>query len=317
MRSSNFVACGTSLLLICVCCSVSATYSSVIAQITVPGHFEFINTQIQPGLKAEIAQRVQQKQELVDDDVVVAVAKVRRALLLIDNKEIDAAKKQLAQALSKIKAVLDRSPEQDLVPIQVSHYVRDDLTNLDIIRSKKQEIDVQWQLNHIQIARRLLDGFASDAVITVQNITLNSFVQEITKARLSLSEHNIEDTGQALTGVLKSIVQTVSIIPLPLFRAELMIKESEQITQQMDMNKQFDKARLQWLLENAKYQMQLGEALGYGDQRRYKKFYQAVEGVMSLVAADQQPAMLLKKLRSVVTALKNEVIDELSYLPYN
>jgi len=283
----------------------------------IPKQFKSINEKIRLEQNAYIDRLVNQQQTLVEKDAVIAVAHTRQVLLSLKKTNVGAAKKQLDKVLARLNQLASMKAEQDVAVIQISKMVSDHLIDPLNIKNKKQIIDAQWQLGHAQIVRRLLNNFANDIVMTTQSISTLDFIRTIKQIRSLIARDQTDEARRLTEGLLKSGKQAEFVIPLPLLRAELMIKEAERLTQQGIDNQQSSHAQLQWLLDNANYQLHLSEVFGYGEPGHYKMFYQAIDGIKNLIKADQQITALLSQLSSVIMRQKNEVIDELSKLPYN
>jgi hypothetical protein len=72
------------------------------------------------------------------------------------------------------------------------------------------------------------------------------------------------------------LVVTNHIIPLPLVRADVKMAEAEALTQKEGRSGE-DNKDLAKLLNEAREQLKLAEALGYENKRDYEKFYAEIE----------------------------------------
>ena len=288
---------------------VMAFDSTVDSSIKMPQQYEKIIQQIQMEIDAEVEQRVVQQRALIHNEAFFAVVKTSEALQLLTTGNKDAAIKQLDKAHEKLNKLIEKEHKVQSEPVLVMNVVNDSLTSYDEILRKKQKIDTQWQLGHTQKARYLLNSFVSDTSIRTVHMSVQRFTVDINEINRLISDSKIEKAKQLMQALLNSLARLDYTIPLPLFRAELMITKAEQLTQQVTNNEPVDIDQLYLLLSNARYQLKLAEALGYGDSKRYARFFQAIKGIKSLVKANQQTAKLFSKLKYAIFNLKNEVIE--------
>ena len=289
-------------------CFVKANDFDTVSSIKMPQQFENITAQIQTEVDSAVAQRVSEQWELIDNKAFIAVVKISETLQLLAAGKKDAAIKTLDKARDKLNEIIKKQPKVQSEPVLVVNMVNDHLIDYAEIQRRKKEIDLQWELGHTQKVRRLLNSFVSDTSIRTLSIPVKYFADETKQIKQLISQGKTQKPKQVIEELLKSIEISDYTIPLPLFRAELMITKAEQLTQQVT-SQQFDVDQLFLLISNAKYQLQIGEALGYGDSRRYTKFYHAINGIKSLVNANQQTTKLFSKLRYAILNLKNEVIE--------
>lgn len=295
---------------ISISCFTITAQTGSISPAPVSPHYENISVQIQTKVNAQIAERLSEQRALINNEAVVAMAMVNETALLLETGNTVIAKKRLGSALAKLNRLRRNNPTLRLVPVLVSHILNDDLNSFDVIQYKKQEINKQWQLGHAQKVRRMLNDFISDTTIRTLSLPVEQFYQTIQESRQFINQGEIEKAKLHIETLLQSIATSDHTIPLPLLRAELLINEAEQITRQADNTNQPDSAVLHSLLSHAKHQLKLANALGYGSPERYRLFFQAIDGIKSLVNANQQTTKLFSKLRFAILNLKNEIIAD-------
>jgi len=312
LRKNKFTTYYTSLFAICINCIAITIHADPVSPVPTPPTYENLTEQIQTKVNALIAERLSKQRTLINNDAVVAVAMINEAVLLLETGSTVIAKKRLHSALTRLNRLIRNNPALRFAPILVSHILNDELNSYDVIQYKKQEINKQWQLGHAQKVRRMLNDFINDTTIRTLSIPIEQLYQMIQESRQLIILGQIEKAKLRIEALLKSIVISEHTIPFPLLRAELLIDQAEQITQQADNTNQNqpDSAVLQSLLSHAKYQLKLANALGYGSSERYRIFYQAIDGIKSLVNANQQTTKLFSKLRFAILNLKNEIIED-------
>lgn len=71
------------------------------------------------------------------------------------------------------------------------------------------------------------------------------------------------------------VVSTDDVIPLPVRRAELLLKNAGKLAEQEDRNEK-DNEVLANLLADARKQLKMAELLGYGKKKSYKPVYEQI-----------------------------------------
>jgi hypothetical protein len=95
-------------------------------------------------------------------------------------------------------------------------------------------------------------------------------------------------------------------IPLPILRAERMLEEVETLVNNDDFNK--DDVKL--LLENADYEINFAEALGYGKKdKEFKELYSAIKEVKKQMMDDSNTTEkgLIDTLRKKLKKFKEKI----------
>lgn len=127
------------------------------------------------------------------------------------------------------------------------------------------------------------------------------------KAALVLTkDEKYQEAGVLLNATLNTIVTEEKILPLPILRAERMLEEVETLVNKDD----FKKEDVKLLLENAEYEINFAEALGYGKKdKEYKELYSAIKEVKKQMRDDSNTNEkgLIKKLRYKLKTFKEKI----------
>jgi hypothetical protein len=107
---------------------------------------------------------------------------------------------------------------------------------------------------------------ASEIVIAVTNIPLASYPAAVKAVVPLIDQGKIEEAKAALQLALSTLVETLSVIPLPILRAKLLVKRAEPLTED-GQRSEASNERLQTLLNEARQQLEMAELLGYGKRR--------------------------------------------------
>jgi hypothetical protein len=82
-----------------------------------------------------------------------------------------------------------------------------------------------------------------------------------------------KEAEEALIQALNTVVITNHIIPLPILRAEKILKDAESVVEKENRSLKGNDS-LAALIKNARYQLKMAETLGYGDKKDYPALYE-------------------------------------------
>jgi len=104
--------------------------------------------------------------------------------------------------------------------------------------------------------------------------------------------------------MLNTLMVTEKVFPLPIIKAEVMIKEALSIDNKSDD----DQKKIDQLLHNIEYQILLAEELGYGrGYNEYSKLMDSIKSLRKSVNANQDTQELFKDFKSKVENFKNGI----------
>lgn len=151
------------------------------------------------------------------------------------------------------------------------------------------------------------------------------------KAVVSLIDQGkIEEAKEALQAALQTVVVTNKLsVPLPILRAEALIKEADELTKKMespelkepqnfgetetDISKDEGSQKEQILakLSSARQQLQKAEVLGYGiKEDRYKELQTSIESIEEKVRGKESTKGLFASLKQTLGLFKQFLFDE-------
>jgi len=82
-----------------------------------------------------------------------------------------------------------------------------------------------------------------------------------------------------LNSALDTLVVTTELIPLPVLRAEALLKAASALELTDDLSRQKNRKEIRKLIDAAKDKLESGELLGYGDKDDYKMLYQQIDAI--------------------------------------
>lgn len=247
-------------------------------------------TMSEPDKKQEITESVQGKVQSITEDktsenrkkiideAVTAINETKNALAALDAKKKEEALAALAKAIGKLEIIVSREPELAFAPIDVKVTTHDLYASLKAIELAKKEAEDLLEDGEVQKARILLQGLASEIVISVANLPLATYPDAIKAVTPLIDENKFDEAKSALQAALNTVVITNHVIALPVIRAEHLLKEAEKLAEK-EKRTEKDNKLLSDLLENSRQQLEIAAALGYGDKKEYKNFYQQIEEI--------------------------------------
>lgn len=209
-------------------------------------------------------------------EAVSALRETENALTAIDRKKPDLAIAALERATGKLEIVLARSPDLALAPVEVSTRTYDVIGTVENVEKVRTAARAAMDQGRLQDARRLISNLASETVVSVSNLPLATYPGAIKQAAALLHQGRSEEAKGVLETALGTIVVENTIIPLPLVRAQAAIDQARGLSEKANRT-EAEAARLRSLLDNARSQLRLGQALGYATEKDMNNLLAAVD----------------------------------------
>ncbi|MBF0431432.1 MAG: YfdX family protein, partial [Fibrobacteria bacterium] len=235
-----------------------------------PSDRKEISESVQIQVDSLSGEEGERKREKVMEEAIAAIRETETAIEALDDTKKYEALAALERATGKLELLLARNPSLALAPIDVSVTTHDLLTTLEDIKSARNKAEDYLEDGEIQKARMLLDKMVCEIVVRVTNIPLASYPEAIKAVSPLIEDGKNLEAKSALQAALNTLVVTSHIIPLPVIRAEEMLKDAEALAEKEDRSKEGNDS-LATLLNNADYQIKMAQALGYGDKKDYKR----------------------------------------------
>ncbi len=235
-------------------------------------------TPVEKEVKSSGNKQVSKKREAVIKEAVEALAETKKALDAIEKKKKQEALDALALVTGKLEIVLAREPDLANAPIDVRVEQYDLYATVDAIKKAvKQARDLLGD-GEVQQARMILSGLASEIDIVVTSLPLASYAHGIKAVAKLVGDEHYQEASDALYELLSTLVVTRNIIPLPILRAEELLKKADKLAETEGRTDKQNK-ELASLLDDARDQIRMAEALGYGDKKEYKGFYRQIKEI--------------------------------------
>ena len=227
--------------------------------------------------QSEKAQKEAGKQrgEIIKE-AVTALNKTKSALVALEKENTEDALSDLVEAEKNLDTVLSESPELKLAPVDVSVTRYDVQAGPEAVREMVNQAEEDLEAGNVQQARTLLSGLASEIVITEANLPLASYPDAIKEVSPLIVEGKTEEAKRRLQTALNTIVLQDTVIPLPVVRATDQIEEAEKLAQKDELSSE-KSDKLADHLADARAQIELAQALGYGEESEYEQLYNQLD----------------------------------------
>ena len=241
-------------------------------------------TEVQPEVHKETDSQAADRRKQILDEAVSALALTKSALAALDDKDTARALATLAEVTGKLELIVAREPTLALAPVDVRTIVHDLFANTETIEAMTDEALDALKHSEVQRARHVLALLASEIVIAVTNIPLASYPAAVKSVVPLIDQGKIEEAKAALQSMLSTLVETRSVISLPVLRARLLLKRAETLTEDSHRSEASNE-RLEALLNEARHQLEMAELLGYGKNDDFKPLYLELKKVKEKTAA--------------------------------
>ena len=227
------------------------------------------SNEVDEALVAESEKDADNRREAILAEATQALEQTEQALKALEEKRTDDALEALATATGKLDLLIAREPDLALAPTDVSVTYRDILASNDDIETMIEAAEDALDDGRVQDARQLLTGMGSEIVTTVTELPLVAYTATIKEIAPLIDAEEFETAKLELESVLKTVVLTDYVTPLPYLRAEELLTQAEELAELSDRTKEKNQ-ELNGLLAEVRKNLELGEMLGYGNGESYQ-----------------------------------------------
>lgn len=221
-----------------------------------------------------------QKRKEITAEALEAIRETENALRALDKKNKKKALAALERATGKLEIILARDPKLALAPVAVNRVVNDVISDVATVNKLKKQAIAALKEERLQEARHLINGLASETVISVTSLPLSTYPSAIKAAAKLIDADKVKEGKAMLETALSTLVVTDTVIPLPIITAQSLLSDAEKLAEKKkrsaDENKQLEQA-----LKLARKELQFAQALGYGSKKTFKGFYEEIDKISS------------------------------------
>lgn len=259
-----------------------------------------VQKEVQPQVQAAKQQAITKKKKEAVQDALDAVVATRAALEALEKGKTQEALAHLEIANGKLTLLVARHPDLGLIPIDSEAVIIDFQGNLKTIKETVDEAEDLLDDGKVQEARALLTPLASEIRITTTHLPLALYPEIIKKVAPLIDQGKLKEAKETLMDALDTLVITESVIPIPVLRAEAMLRKAAKFAQAENPNAE----EVLRYLNNARYQLRIAQALGYGDiDKDYKGLYKSIKELEKRVKRQQWGERFDKAMEDLRKAL--------------
>jgi hypothetical protein len=212
----------------------------------------------------------------------------------------------LQKATGKLEILVSRDPKLALTPIDVDVIAHDVYSSLEAIKRAKDEAEDLLEDGKVQKARPLIEALASELVMRTTNLPLGTYPSAIKAVAPLIDAGKVDQAKEALQQALNTLVVTENVIALPLLRAELMLEKADELAQKPGKTGA-EQEEAKRLMVNARYQLTLAEALGYGEKHDYEQLTGMLDEVDTQLAAKKASKDTFAGIQSSLSRLRRSI----------
>ncbi len=238
---------------------------------------------------------------------VEALVLTQKTLVDLAKNQKDQAIKDLEAAIGKLEVVLASKNAPKLLPVQNSVVAYEYAGDIKTLLKAINEVKLLIAANKLQDARVLLDTLRSELVISTIAIPLATYPDALKLAAKYLHDGKTNEAVAVLESALNTLVETQVIIPLPILKAEGLIKAASMIAKT-------DKEQALKHLEAAKKELVIAQTLGYisTSSTTYKMLKESIEKVEKEIKGGNPVTKLFEELLNKIKEFKEKAIKHTS-----
>jgi hypothetical protein len=243
-----------------------------------------------------------EKRKQITAEAIAAISETRNALIALDDGKKSDAIASLERATGKLELILAREPNLALAPTNVSTTTIEVAADIEKIKTTRKAAVALLEDGQVQAARHLLQGLASEAVISVSNIPLASYPAAIKQAVKLVDDGKTDEAKKVLQTALNTLVFTNTTIPLPVVATQELLKEAEKLAEKAN-RKEDENKRLTDLLTQAHTNLEFAQELGYGTKDDFKDLYEQLDEIKDKTSEGKSGTGFFAKIKSSLSSL--------------
>jgi len=251
----------------------------------------------------------QAKQDAKDHQVELVKEAVKSLLLTqkvlmdLDKKDTKTAIKDLEDAIGKLEVILANKKAPKLLPVDSKITAFEYLGDLKKVKSDIALVKTLLNDGKIQEARKLLSTLQSQINILTVSIPLVSYPDALKLAAKYLHDNKVDEAAAVLETALSTLVEETVVLPLPILKAEGLIKAASLIATS-------DKNQALKHLDQAKEELEIAKTLGYVSKSdtTYKMLDDAISDIEKEIKGKNKAEKLFESLLGKIKEFKEKAI---------
>jgi len=233
---------------------------------------------------------------------VEAVALTQKVLVDLEKKDTKSAIKDLEDAIGKLEVVLAAEKAPKFLPVDASMTAMEYIGDVKQIKKSVKTAEDLLDDGKVQEARVLLDTLRSEIDVISVNLPVSSYPDALKLAAKYLHDNKVDEAKAVLTTALSTLVEDVVIIPIPVLKADALVKAASKIAKS-------DKEQALKHLVQAKKELEKAKALGYTSKSdvTYKALEKAIEKTEKEIKGKNKAEKLFEELINKLKSFKEKM----------
>jgi ribosomal protein S7 len=270
-----------------------------------PEHSKISDKQLQENIANTMKDDFSVKETQNVKEAVNILAETNNVLQFIAKDKDKKAKEELAKLIGELEILMTRDPNVALIPVNVGYEIKDAVVDIPTVYEITEAAQKAMDDGYYQIAKKLMDDLSSEMIVKTAYLPLATYPDAMRLSAALLEEGKKEAAAAILIKALNTLIIQQQEIPLPVLRAEEFIKLGAEA---MNGDEKDKKDVAQLYLDNADYQLQLAEAMGYGKKdKEYKELYDAIKDLKKAITDNKESKGKFEKLSEKIKNFKERL----------
>ncbi len=262
--------------------------------------------QVSIEVRNRTQQEASQKRDSIIVEAVTALEHTQKAIDALKQKKKLEALDALAIITGKLDIVIAREPDMANAPIAVRVEEFDLYATPEDVKKAVKLAKGLLGDGEVQQARAILGNLVSEVNITVTSLPLKAYADGIKAVAELVDDEKFTLAENALYDLLSTTVISNHTLPLPILRAEELIKKAE-VLAETEGRSDDQNRELTALLDNAVVQLDMAEALGYGNKKDYKTFKRHIKEIRDKTKDGKFGKGFMDKLKGALKEAKETI----------
>jgi len=252
----------------------------------------------------EIEKEIIKRKVEITAKTLTTISQTQDLIVEIDKGNTKKAIKKGKELIGDLEVLLAKDPSLALIPINVTYQKEEFVADIKTVRDAVKLVKKAIKKGHYRVASDILKDLRSEMVISTYLLPAATYPEAIKAAVVLLEDGKKEEAKLALIAVLNTLVIETEVVPLPVLNAEQMVIEAALIDAK-DHTKVDDVINL---LNNADYQLQLAEELGYGKKdKEYGALADVIKELKKSVKAKKDSKSKFDALKEKIRTFKERL----------
>ena len=270
-----------------------------------PAHVNASDEEIQKNIGNSVNKDYSVKETDNTKQALGVLAETGNVLKYIDKGKDKKAKQELAKLIGELEIMLTKDPDLALIPVGVAYETNDVTTDLETVQKITLAAKKAMDDGYYQVAKNLMNDLSSELIIKTSYLPMATYPDAMRLSAALLDEGKKEEAVAMLAKSLNTMVIEEQHMPLPVLKAEEFIKMGAATMQKDDKDK---KEVAMLFLDNADYQLQLAQAMGYGKKdKEYKELADAIQTLKQSIKDDKESKSGFEKLSKKIKEFKERL----------